>query len=666
MEAFHTDVQPPRTASPARRRWPAATAAQRQVSPSLLVVAVVGLSALVAALVLIASGATEQPSGRAALQLLVVGAPVLTALFAVEHPRTERFGRLLLFSALLWALTGLAQSSAGLAYSTGRVVAWLTFPVLLYLMLTFPDGRLPTTRDRRLIQAATLLIAGLYVGSAPIVEAYPAPSPWASCATDCPPNAFLLLSSEPGFVEAVLVPVREGLSLLVLLGVTASLLLRLRGASTIRHVTIAPVVAVSVLSSLVLAAAMLARRTAPDSALVEPLGLAWTLCLPAIAAGFSLGLLQRRLLISSVLSALSGALNAELEPGQVGAALRSTLGDPEAQVLVRDREGARWVREDGRTAEPSQVPPPGRDLRAIGDASGPFAAVELGPLPDADEEVVEAIVGLGNAAFREARLKEDLEASLTDLDESRQRIATAADAERRRIERDLHDGAQQRLIALRMRLSLAEDLLHEDPEAASEAIHRIGEDVDVALDEIRALAQGIYPALLADRGLADALRSAARRAPSRVEVEATGLGRHPPEIESAVYFSCLEALQNVVKHGRGATSARVVLRQNGTLTFEVGDDGQGFDPARAPAGAGMRNMRDRVESLGGTLTVLSSPGHGTIVRGAIPLVRHEGSGRGRFRRVPPAVEHGAQEAERQRQPVGEDPVGERREHRIGG
>jgi signal transduction histidine kinase len=222
-------------------------------------------------------------------------------------------------------------------------------------------------------------------------------------------------------------------------------------------------------------------------------------------------------------------------------------------------------------------------------------------------------------ALRGARLRSDLEASLGDLEESRKRIATAASVERRRIERDLHDGAQQRLIAMRMRLSLAEDLLQDDPRAAAEAIHDLGRDVDLALEEIRSLAHGIYPALLADRGLTDALLSVARRAPLDVQVRATGLSRHSSEIESAVYFSCLEALQNVIKHGGEAARAWIELRQDGALRFTVSDDGSGFDVAQTDGGAGLRNMRDRIESLGGELAVTSAPGAGTRIEGSVPL-----------------------------------------------
>jgi signal transduction histidine kinase len=609
---------------------------ERKVTSGLLVVASTGLSSLVAALMLIVSGAVEDPQGLAALHVLVVGAPVATGLYAVAHPRSARFGRLLIAAGLVWSVALLSGSSSSLPYSTGRVAAWLSVPVLVYLMLSFPDGRLRGRRDRLIATAAAAIVAVLYVGSALIVEAYPAATPWASCGGGCPANAFLVLPSEPGFVGSVLIPVREILSIIVLLAVSVTLGLRLRASPAMRQVTIAPVLVVSMLSVLLIAAFVLARRLSSSTAPAHAIGLVWTLCLPAIAAAFSLGLIQRRLLISNILGGLSGALGTSLEPRQVGTALRSTIGDMAVEVLVRDRVRERWLREDGTAADPAEVPHAGRRLREICDEAGPIAAVELDPALETDDELIEAIVSLGEASLREMRLKTDLEASLRDLDESRKRIALAADHERRRIERDLHDGAQQRLIALRMRLSLADDLVQEDPAAVSQTLHRLAADVDVALDEIRGLAQGIYPSLLNDRGLVDALRSAARRSTADVQVLAAGVTRHPPEVESAVYFTCLEALQNVVKHAGDGAAARITLWQNGELGFEVTDAGSGFAPPRARAGTGLRNMRDRVESLGGTLTVRSSPGRGTTVRGSVPLERVAAPRDAPLRIAPPA------------------------------
>jgi signal transduction histidine kinase len=223
------------------------------------------------------------------------------------------------------------------------------------------------------------------------------------------------------------------------------------------------------------------------------------------------------------------------------------------------------------------------------------------------------------AALRHEELMMRLSASLHELEGSRKRIARAADVERSRIERDLHDGAQQRLIGLRIKLSLAEELAEREPAHAAQAVHALAGDVEAALGELRSLAHGVYPALLNDRGVADALRSAVGDVPLPCHLTARGLTRQPAEVETAVYFTCLEAIQNAAKHAAGATGIWLSLRQNHALRFEVRDDGPGFV---VPAGAGtggLRNMRDRVEAVGGELTIDSAPGTGTRIRGVVPL-----------------------------------------------
>jgi signal transduction histidine kinase len=223
------------------------------------------------------------------------------------------------------------------------------------------------------------------------------------------------------------------------------------------------------------------------------------------------------------------------------------------------------------------------------------------------------------ASWRHERLTADLGRAMTELDESRRRIAEAADLERARIERDLHDGAQQRLVALRIRLGLAEELLTSNPGVGVQVVHELGFEAERALDELRSLAHGVYPPMLTDRGLPDALRSAAAQAPMHVHVVALGVSRHPIEIESAVYFTCVEALQNALKHAGSATGVWIRLSQtHGRLRFEVRDDGPGFR-LEDHDGRGLRNMHDRIEAIGGDLTIDAKPGHGTRGIASVPL-----------------------------------------------
>jgi signal transduction histidine kinase len=218
-------------------------------------------------------------------------------------------------------------------------------------------------------------------------------------------------------------------------------------------------------------------------------------------------------------------------------------------------------------------------------------------------------------------LTADLQARLNDLRASRQRLVAAQDDERRRLERNLHDGAQQHLVAIKVKLGLVEMLATRDPEKAKATILALKHDADEALETLRDLARGIYPPLLAEKGLAAALQSQAGKATLPVHVDADGVGRYPQETEAALYFCTLEALQNVQKYAQ-ASSATVRLREEGAqLAVEVSDDGRGFDATATTRGAGLTNMEDRLDALGGTLQIQSSPSHGTTLRATVPALR---------------------------------------------
>lgn len=216
---------------------------------------------------------------------------------------------------------------------------------------------------------------------------------------------------------------------------------------------------------------------------------------------------------------------------------------------------------------------------------------------------------------------DELRRQADELRKSRARIVATGDAERRRVERDLHDGAQQHLVALAINLRLAGDIVTDDPAAAAEMLTQLADDVQVTIKELRELAHGIYPALLADSGLGDALNAAASRSPLEVcIVVADTVGRYPSEIEAAIYFCCLEALQNAAKHAPDATVEVRLWTESGGLLFSVADDGPGFDPGDACAGHGFVNMTDRLGAIGGTVRWESQPGHGAKISGSVPLV----------------------------------------------
>ena len=214
-------------------------------------------------------------------------------------------------------------------------------------------------------------------------------------------------------------------------------------------------------------------------------------------------------------------------------------------------------------------------------------------------------------------LAAEAQAAMREVQRSRANIVATAERERKRIERDLHDGAQQRLVALRIELELLEELVRDDPAAGVTRVHELEFMVDEALDELRSLAHGVYPTMLAQRGIADAVRTVAAQSAIPVTIDVRDLARYAPEIESAVYFCICEALQNVNKHARGAH--RIVVRLDGhdraRVRFSVLDDGPGLGDARH--GAGLTNMHDRQAAVGGRLDVTSSPA-GTTVHGDVP------------------------------------------------
>jgi signal transduction histidine kinase len=233
------------------------------------------------------------------------------------------------------------------------------------------------------------------------------------------------------------------------------------------------------------------------------------------------------------------------------------------------------------------------------------------PMNAVQETLLRDVAAQAGLVLRNVALVEDLRAS-------RQRLVTAQDQERRRIERDIHDGAQQQLVALAVKLRLADALVGRDEAKAHEMLAQLHTETNDALENLRDLARGIYPPLLADQGLAAAIRAHARKGGLPVEVSPDGIGRYPQEVEAASYFCVLEALQNVAKY---ADARRIGVRLEATgdeLRFEVRDDGVGFDPSRA-RGTGLTNMRDRLEAIGGTLEIHSVFGTGTTVTGRIPF-----------------------------------------------
>ncbi|HXA43431.1 MAG TPA: sensor histidine kinase [Candidatus Solibacter sp.] len=241
-------------------------------------------------------------------------------------------------------------------------------------------------------------------------------------------------------------------------------------------------------------------------------------------------------------------------------------------------------------------------------------------LTPVEDKLLMDLAGQAGLVLRNVGLTAELMARLDDLRTSRQRLVAAQDEERRRLERNLHDGAQQNLVALKVKLALAEMFAEKDPARAKATLAELKVDTDEALETLRDLARGIYPPLLADKGLAAALESQVRKATLPVQVMADGVGRYPQEVEAAVYFCCLEALQNVQKYAAAQNAGVKLEGSDGGLSFEVTDDGHGFDIASVKRGAGLTNITDRVDALGGRLELSSTPGGGTKIHGSLPAL----------------------------------------------
>jgi signal transduction histidine kinase len=240
------------------------------------------------------------------------------------------------------------------------------------------------------------------------------------------------------------------------------------------------------------------------------------------------------------------------------------------------------------------------------------------PVSGAEDKLLTHLASQAGLVLRNVRLTAELQATIDDLRASRRRLVTAQDEERQRIERNLHDGAQQQLVALTIQLSLLEDSAGDSGEVM-QLTGQLRAGLHAALDDLRALARGIYPPLLADQGLGPALRAQAGRAPLPVLIEADGIGRYPRDAEAAVYFCILEALQNTAKYARASRAAVALSCPGSHLEFTVTDDGAGFDTAKASHGTGLQGMADRLAAAGGALQISSAPGLGTTVSGSLPI-----------------------------------------------
>jgi signal transduction histidine kinase len=581
----------------------------------LVALALAGVAATAAAAQLAYAGAEGRPGLTAFARALCVGVPIAVGLYAWYRGENRRFGLVLMTVGAGWFVTTLAESDGEVAYTVGRTAGWLVELLIVYLVLAFPSGRLRDRVDQRLVEAMAAAVLVLFLPQLLLAETFSVPSQFTSCVRDCPGNALFAFDSEPAFVQGAMGPLGAVLVLVVMLGVLLRLWGRTRNSTPLTRVMLVPVFAIAMARAGALGVAIVGRELEPDAWPIELAGWFLALTVPALALAFLLGLLRWRLYGELTLRRLAMCLRSVPDALTLRRAFADAFGDPTIEIAYP--AGDRWMDCRGR---PVALPPTqrGRAMSEVLQNGVVVAAIVHDEGLRQRPELVDAGVSMAAVVLENQRLAAEAEVSLRDLQESRARIAAGAEQERRRIERDLHDGAQQRLVALRIELELAEDAVRAGPEVGIARLRKLELDVEEALEELRDLAHGVYPPVLADRGLEEALRSVALRSTVRVDLVTHGVGRFSTEVEGAVYFCIREALQNIQKHAARARRIVITLDANthGELRFSVRDDGAGT--AAIEPGAGVTNMRDRLAALGGYVDVKSKPGVGTVVRGRVP------------------------------------------------
>ncbi len=592
------------------------TQPQRGLAPAAVAIVAIAAVALCAgAVVLTLAQAPAGDRAWAALTgALVIAAPIGVGLATLAR-RQDRFAAILLGAGALWSLTVLAQSHNPTLYSVGRIAAWIVEIVVVYLLLSFPPGRLTSSSARWAMAAAVGLVGLLYLPTALVVQHYPEPAPWSTCGIDCPPNAFAIPDTTPAFVADFVRPLREVLSAVLFLAVAVILAQRTYRAGPLLRRMLVPMLAMAIFRGVAIAAYDAARGSAPAAASVRALGWVYVLSLALIAVSFAFGMLWRGLYATKALQRLTLGLKLQTTPEALRAALADALEDPSLQIAYRLPDGVDgWESETATRVEPPREQQ-GRTLTEVSVNGRRTAAIDTDASLAQDPALLQAAASYALMVLENGRLVRRLTASIGELSASRARIVAVTDQARRNIERDVHDGAQQRLVALRIKLALeSERLEREAPQTAAE-LELLGAEVDETIDEVRAIAHGIYPSVLSDRGLVEALRAAARSTPLSCTIQDEGVGRHSQEIESAVYFACAGALANV---GPEATRIVITLRADDSLRFEVRDDDPGSrHPDRGQAW--LDEPLDRLAAVAGELAVEAVPGEGTRVTGRVPL-----------------------------------------------
>jgi signal transduction histidine kinase len=570
-----------------------------------LLVAVAAVLAGAGAVWLAAHAGPERPTEPGPVLTLLVGVSLIGSGLASWRARPEnRLGPAMIITGFAWFAALLSESSSAALYTAGTALQYVFIAGYTYLILSFPSGRLETRLDRALVAAAGVLAILL-----PLVAMLFGNHTGLKCGNRCPDN--LLQLFDHNRVSLALLNIQRLAGALVIAAALGVLVARWLQASAARRRAVAPVLVAGGATFLALIA------TITGDLLGDPLGSAPAEVFFYVSATVPVAImvvfLMRRLARGEV-AGLVVQLGGQAAGTELRGALARALGDPSLELAFWYPADARYVTGEGR---PVELPARGSDRAAtsIERDGTPIAVLLHDPALEHNAELVQSVCAAAGLALENERLQAELRARLADLQASRARLVEATDVERRRIERDLHDGTQQRLVSIAMALGLLESKLSE-PAAAAPLVRETRDTVALALAELRELTQGIHPALLAERGLPAALDELCRRAPLPARLHAELDGPLSDQVESAAYFVVSEALTNAAKHSHGREARVGVWRDGELLILEVTDDGIGG--AAPGGGSGLRGLADRVEALGGRLTVSSPPGRGTTLRAEIP------------------------------------------------
>ena len=591
------------TASLSGREW------KRHADPRAAVLIAVGGAGFVATAVTAWAVANSpilvEPTSVAAWRALVVALYVAVGLYTWWRRPDNRLGALLVGNGFLYAATSFNASGASPAYTLGMVF-WAVYVVYTaYLLLSYPRGRLASRLERAFIRAyalSTAVLTGLTLALSPT---FPAAGAFNDCGTRCPDNA---LAGGDAPIGTALNTALSTVITIALIGLTMLLFNKARASGSVLRRTVTPVAAVFTATVIWFVISLYVVPAYPGTASAARIvdGVLGV----AIPTAILLGQVWGDAFAAIGLSQIAvGARSRPLTPTGVQTMLGDALDDSSLAVALWDSERGAYVDVHGTPLELPRTSD--RGITRITDNGSPVAALIHDPALDTGSDVVEGMVATSMMLLENARLLDELRAS-------RARIVATAERERRRLERDLHDGAQQRLMAVQIKLRLAHQRA-EGPELAAQ-LDAIEVEAAAAVEELRTLAHGIYPPVLLDHGLVDALRALAIKAPIPIAVRDDGVGRYSPSLEAAIYFCSLEAIQNAIKHAGSGVHVVASLRRDASgLHFEIADDGIGMDTTKPGGGEGLTGMRDRIGAVGGELEIVSSPGHGTTVRGTVPV-----------------------------------------------